>query len=353
MKVYVDEKYHFYELFNENNGTLIRSNIDGTHEEAKYRSFPELIDIGIMGSCISGRTGICKNAGIDCYQNAISSYKADMTLENYNWIISQCKGKVFQVALGGAGDPNKHKDLGDILELTRSIGIVPNLTTSGYLLLPEEINLIKKYCGAVAVSYYSRLINNEESNYVTGEAVEKFVKAGCITNIHFVISEETIDEAIYRLKHNIWPAGISAIIFILYKPVGLGVKYKRVKCDKRLNRFMKLVLEKKYSFNIGFDTCFTPALCNHEKNISIQSVDSCEAARFSMYIDSELMAYPCSFDNQTGQYKVKLNPLSIQDAWDGEIFDGFRKEKKEKCISCNKKKLCNGGCHLGIEIDLC
>ncbi|MDZ5726787.1 hypothetical protein U2P91_17305 [Acetobacterium sp. K1/6] len=52
MKIYVDKKYHFYELFNEKNGTLIRSNIEGTDIDAKCRSFPELIDIGIMGSCI-------------------------------------------------------------------------------------------------------------------------------------------------------------------------------------------------------------------------------------------------------------------------------------------------------------
>ena len=306
MKVYVDKKYRFYELFNEKNGTLIRSDIYETHEDAKYRSFPELIDIGVMGSCISGRKGICKNAGIDCYQNAISSYKLDMSLEDYRWIINQCMGKTFQVALGGAGDPNKHKNFGQILEITKSAGIVPNLTTSGYLLSFEEVDLIKKNCGAVAVSYYSRLINNEESNCVTGDAIEKFVKAGCITNIHFVVSDKTIDEAIYRLENNVWPAGISAIIFILYKPVGLGCKQKKVKCDKRLNRFVELVLGRKYSFDIGFDTCFTPVLCNYEKNISAQSIDSCEAARFSMYIDSELVAYPCSFDNQTGQYKIKL-----------------------------------------------
>lgn len=353
MKIYVDKKYRFYELFNEKNGTLIRSNVEGTEEDAKFRSFPELIDIGIMGSCLSGKTGMCKNAGIDCYQNAVSSCKPDMKLDDYEWIISQCKEKVFQVALGGAGDPNKHRDFGDILKVTRDNGIVPNLTTSGYQLLDNEIKLIREYCGAVAVSYYSRLEGENESNYLTCNAIEKFVSAGCITNIHFIISNDTIEEAIYRLENNIWPNGISAIIFILYKPVGLGIEEKRVRNDDRLKKFMELIVNKNYPYRVGFDTCFTPALCNYEEKISFQSIDACEAARFSMYINSELVAYPCSFDNQIGLYKVALKPDSIQMAWDSVIFEKFRNNSTEKCAECVKNNICNNGCHLKLGIDLC
>ena len=47
MIYYEDKKYHFFELFNEKSGTLIRSNVFGTDLEATMRSFPELIDIGI------------------------------------------------------------------------------------------------------------------------------------------------------------------------------------------------------------------------------------------------------------------------------------------------------------------
>jgi len=33
--------------------------------------------------------------------------------------INQCKNKVFQVALGGAGDPNKHEDFEKLLQESR------------------------------------------------------------------------------------------------------------------------------------------------------------------------------------------------------------------------------------------
>lgn len=301
MIYYEDKKYNFFEFFNEENGTLIRSNIIGTQKEANMRSFPELIDIGIMGQCEAGKHGICKSAGIDCYQNAPNSKKENMTLNDYEMILKQCKGKVFQIALGGAGDPNKHKDFQQILELTRKYGIIPNLTTSGYDLKDEEIKNIKKYCGSIAVSYYSRLDKNgQELNELTIEAINKFIAAGCKTNIHYVVSNETIDEAIYRLEHNAWPKGIDSIIFILYKPVGLGSNDKKLKKDKKLKAFLKKAITKKYEYNIGFDTCFTSALVEFKDDIDMQSVDSCEAGFFSMYIDSEMNAYPCSFDNQRG-----------------------------------------------------
>ena len=340
-------------MFNEANGTLIRSNIFGTDQEANMRSYPELIDVGIMGQCESSKLGICSKAGVECYQNALNSRKRNMSLENYESILKQSKNKTFQIALGGAGDPNKHENFEEILLLTKEYGIIPNLTTSGYNLLDTEIDSIKKYCGAVAVSYYSKLVNDEETNDLTVNAIERFVAAGCITNIHYVISNDSLDEAIYRLENEKWPIGINAIIFILYKPVGLGKKEKVVKWSSKLKKFLSLAIKIKHPYKVGFDTCFTSALIRFDNIINTSSIDACEAARFSMYIDCEMNAYPCSFDNQDGIFKVSLLNNSILDAWNSREFNDFRSLKKEKCHLCNKKDLCNEGCKLKLPIDLC
>lgn len=354
MIYYEDKKYNFYELFNEKNGTLIRSSIIGTSQDATMRSFPELIDIGIMGKCDAAEAGLCRSAGVECYQNAINSRKSNMTITDYESIIKQSKNKVYQVALGGAGDPNKHEKIEEILVMTRDYGIIPNMTTSGYNILDHEIESIRKYCGAVAVSFYSRLERDgREGNSVTIEAINKFVDAGCITNIHYVVSDETIDEAIYRLENDVWPQKINAIIFILYKPVGLGKKEKMVKADKRLYRFLDLATKKKHAYRIGFDTCFTPTLVKYGEVIDVMSIDACEAARFSMYIDSEMNAYPCSFDNQEGKYKVSLKDKKIIDVWNSEQFEQFRMIKKSKCDLCSMCNLCNFGCGLELGIDIC
>ena len=354
MIYYEDKKYHFFELFNEENGTLIRSNILGTNCDANMRSFPELIDVGIMGHCKAAQSEICAKAGIDCYQNAKGSINRNMSVEDYVSILKQSKDKTFQIALGGAGDPNKHEEFGNILSMTRAYGIVPNMTTSGYNILECEISNIKRYCGAVAISYYSRLSTyGTELGDITVSAINQLVQADCETNIHYVISNDSIDEAIYRLEHEVWPKGINAIIFILYKPVGLGIQRKIAKWDNKLKKFLRLAVNKKHPYRVGFDTCFTSALVRYNDCIEMQSVDSCEAARFSMYIDANLNAYPCSFDNQRGIYKVSLNGKSIEDVWNGNVFESFRNKKKDRCNSCQMIDLCNQGCKLELNIDLC
>lgn len=65
---------------------------------------------------------------------------------------------------------------------------------------PEIAALCEKYCGAVAVSWY-------RSEY-TLQAIQMLLDAGVKTNIHYVLGENSIDEALERLKKNDFPKGI-------------------------------------------------------------------------------------------------------------------------------------------------
>lgn len=350
MIIYKDEVFGFFEIFNEKNGTLIRSDVNGV--DPVMRSFPELLDVGIMGHCDSGE--YCINAGVDCYQSGQTIYAPHMTIENFSKIAKQAAGKTFQIALGGAGDPNKHPKFENIMKICRVFRIVPNMTTSGFFLTDKEVQLIKKYCGAVAVSWYSRLINGRETNPETIQAVERLIQVGCTTNIHYVVSKDTINEAIIRLEMNLFPRGINAVVFILYKPVGNGVTEKVLKhTDVRLERFFSLVTEKKYSYRIGFDTCFTPAILCRANTIPTASIDACEAATFSMYIDSQMNCFPCSFGIWDKRISESLDEKMLREIWMGEKFTEFRMRKKRKCINCGHRQLCQDGCRLGVDIDLC
>ena len=349
MIVYKDEKYNFYELFIEENGTLIRSDVDGV--DPIMRSFPELLDVGIMGHCNNGI--YCQRAGIDCYQRGAELITPHMSVEDFELIARQASGKTFQIALGGAGDPHKHPNFEEILRISRYYHIVPNLTTSGFQLLDEEIAIIKKYCGAVAVSWYSRIVNGQESNYDTITSVNRLVKNGCTTNIHFVVSRDTLSEAIQRLETDRFPSGINAVIFILYKPVGMGLKDKVISSkDKRLAHFFELI-SRRHPFQIGFDTCFTPAIVHWAHDVSPVSIDACEAGTFSMYIDSRMNCYPCSFGIWNSEKPETLHEKSLREIWNGKQFSIFRGHNKGKCSTCSMAFLCHTGCKLGLSIDLC
>lgn len=428
IRIINDKTYHFTSIFNDKTGEYIRG-IDRT-DDPFMAEYPHLIDVGLMGHCEHGRSGLCMKAGIKCYQDGLHVNKPNMTFENYKKIVDWSEGRLFEIALGGAGDPDMHKNFEEVLKYTREHGIIPNFTTSGLGMTPEKAAICKTYCGAVAVSMYSRIsdisfiamrertkeeektpyenIDNipiifnlkntnkncyiDEPNYVinnkvfkweylhhiseedlngkyelyrvyeekqgpnyTINAIQELLKAGVKTNIHYVVSNTTIDEAILRLKYNGFPEGINAVVFLLHKPVGLGTKDDILNInDPRVEEFFELVDAGNFPFKVGFDSCSIPGVLKWSKNIDTCSIDTCEGSRFSMYITSDMKALPCSFDNQEQKYAFQLSDgTTIQDAWNSNEFESFRKYLKNSCPNCKNRALCMGGCPLQNSIVLC
>lgn len=341
----VDKTNKFFSIFCPETGFYFRSNVAGTKVEPFKADYPELIDIGIMGHCRFGQSGICIQSGVECYQNGLNIIEPNMTFENFKKIIDESKGKTFQIALGGRGDPDQHEHFREILAYSRENKIVPNFTTSGIGIDENIAKLCSKYCGAVAVSWYR--------NSCTIRAINTLLKAGVKTNIHYVLSKTSIDEAINRLETDNFPNNINAIIFLLHKPIGLGSKEKVLDAnDERLHKFF-LLTSKKHKFKIGFDSCTVSGILNFTDDILEESFDACEAARWSMYISSDMIAMPCSFGNTEPKLRYNLKNSTISDAWKSSIFEDFRLNFIKSCSSCPKKRLCLGGCPIAPEINLC
>lgn len=55
----------------------------------------------------------------------------------------------------------------------------------------------------------------------TEHAIRMLIDAGVKTNIHYVLSKETLAEAVERLATHTFPKNLNAIVFLLHKPVGL------------------------------------------------------------------------------------------------------------------------------------
>lgn len=346
MKRFIDRRNRFVEAFDEKTGFYIRSGIldennKDTGIDPFMRCFPSLIDIGIMERCVCSSK--CK---VDCYQKACDRTGSNMSLDDYRCIMEQSKGKVFQCALGGAGDPDTHEHFEEILKITREYGIVPNFTTSGITFTKEKAELCKKYCGAVAVSFH-----NEEYTY---NALSMLIEAGVKTNIHYVLSAKSIDDAIYRLKYDRFPSGINAVVFLLYKPIGLGRAENVLTADNpKVKEFFEIIDSGDFNFKVGFDSCTCAGIINNTSNIDLQSIDFCEGGRHSMYIDANMNAMPCSFGNQDPKWHVSLRTHTIQEAWDGAVFEQFRHSLKNSCQNCTKRGCCAGGCPICREVVLC
>ena len=344
-----DEKYHFKFGFDTETGAYIRTGIldeDGndTGVDPFMASYPHLIDVGIMGHCIHGKTGLCAKAGIGCYQSGLLVQKPNMTVEDFRSIAEQSKGRCNQFALGGRGDPDQHEHFEEILKICRENVLVPNFTTSGYGMTPEIAKLCKQYCGAVAVSWY-------RSEY-TLSAIQMLLDAGVKTNIHYVLGKNSIDEAIDRLTRNDFPKGINAVIFLLHKPAGQGTKENVLSVsDPRVAEFFAQV-DEPHPFKVGMDSCNVPGAIRFCKSVMMESLDTCEGGRYSCYIGADMVMVPCSFD-QNRKYEVSLRDMTIEQAWNSVPFERFRDRMRGACPGCDKKDLCMGGCPLMPEIVFC
>lgn len=344
-----DKKYNFKSAFDAVSGAYVRTGIldengKDTGVDPFMASYPHLIDVGVMGHCIHGKTGLCAKAGIGCYQSGLLVEQPNMAVEDFRWIAEQSKHRCNQFALGGRGDPDQHEHFEELLKICRENDLVPNFTTSGYGMTPEIAKLCKKYCGAVAVSWY-------RSEY-TLNAIQMLQEAGVKTNIHYVLGNNSIDEAIERLNDNSFPEGINAVIFLLHKPAGQGTKANILAFDdSRVKEFFSQI-DLRHPYKTGMDSCNVPGAIHYCKNVLPESLDTCEGGRFSCYISADMYMTPCSFD-QEKKYYVPLRGSSIEEAWNSEPFEAFRNRMRSACPGCEKKELCMGGCPLMPEIVFC
>ena len=350
-----DKTNKFLSIFDPNTGFYVRTGVIENGKDTGVDPFmtiyPQLIDVGIMGHCDSGKRGLCKAAGIECYQDGLNLSKPNMTLDDFKRIVDESKGKVLQIALGGRGNPNKHENFKEILQYCRANDIVPNYTTSGMELTDEEVALTKEYCGAVAVSW--------QRAPHTLAAIKKFVDAGCKTNIHYVLGNFSIREAIGKLLAEpgdefAFPEGINAVVFLAHKPVGLGDEKNVLQAgDMFVEKFFNLIDKCSFPFKIGFDSCSVPGILNYTTKIDKASIDTCEGARWSMYISADMVALPCSFD-QDHRWGVPLNDnTSIKNAWEGAYFEDFRNSFRTSCKGCKDVVECKGGCPIKKQVVLC
>ncbi len=350
IRVHCDSQYRFLSFFNPATGAYFRTGVldqgRDTGIDPFMASFPELLDVGIMGHCAHGLSGLCARSGVECYQMGGGVSQPHMALDDFAHIARQCEARTFQFALGGRGDPDMHPHFPEILEICRQHRIVPNFTTSGFGLTGDKAALCRQYCGAVAVSWYRSAF--------TLRAIDMLLQAGVKTSIHFVLSRSTIREAISLLEEAGFPRGVNAVVFLLHKPVGSGSRANVLqKDDPEVEEFFRTADRGGFPWKIGFDSCSIPGLLTFTRSIAPESLDTCEGARWSAYITPDMQMLPCSFDSAALRWAVDLRSHSIEEAWNTREFQDFRQHFRTSCPHCPKRSACMGGCPIVPEVVLC
>ncbi|MDR1608690.1 MAG: radical SAM protein [Deltaproteobacteria bacterium] len=334
----------YFVLFNQNNGSFLRYGKNDIDPFSNVKG-PELLDISL--------TNFCARECDFCYRQSNKEGKF-MPLADYSLIMGQAKKVgVLQVALGG-GNPNQHPEFTKILKITRDHNIIPSYTTNGQGLTDALYKSTKELCGAMAVSWYDP--------YIDAEAVIKKAKEYKIkVNIHFLLSQNSLPRAIDLLEtRSDLLETINALVFLNYKPIHTPESLCLTD-GYQIQYFFDLIKNIK-TCKIGFDSCIISYLPLMGKDLVLESIDFCEAGRFSAYISEDLLLYPCSFLNDISNNGVNLKLTSLEDGWrNGEEFVKIRQKLNspgtqnfpiKACGSCESYSLCHGGCQI-LNINRC
>lgn len=344
IRMHRDSKHNYYHIFDHETGIAVRWGKN--NKEPFWREEgPELLDISI--------TDYCERECEFCYRKA-NRQGSFMELALYDEILQQSEmAGVQQIALGG-GNPNQHPDFTEFLRMAREHHIVASYTTNGQGMTEEIYHATKMYGGAVAASWY----------YPYSDAmkvIENCGKLGIPVNIHFVLYKESLSGALELLSSEkiLWNY-VNAIIFLNYKPLGFKI-YEQLQDDQNLDYFLKSAISFE-KCKVGFDSCMISWLVKNKELIAEESIDFCEAGRFSAFISEKGFMYPCSFQCGNISCGDNIRERNLMEIWRyGTTFIKIRnclahpahqKMSIPTCINCSDYKLCHGGCQ-EFEINRC
>jgi len=261
-----------------------------------------------------------------------------MTLDTFAKVFAKLPPTITQIAFG-IGDIDGNPDLWKIMEFCRSNGVVPNITINGARMTPEYFDNLAKYCGAVAVSVYDKDLTYDAIQELTNRGMRQI-------NIHYMISEETIDmayEVMNDMKNDPRLARMNAIVFLSLKTKGNAKKGFTQLSQEKFNALSEYAIEN--YVRIGFDSCssfkFFASLDQNKKLTEdfrkkmYECVEPCESSVYSSYINTEGKYFPCSFcENVDGWDGLDVLAADdfIKDIWYNEKTVEFR----NKLLNCKR-----------------
>lgn len=327
-EIHQNQKYlkspNYNYVFNRDDGRFMRW---GEHfdDDPDFSEFgPEIADIEI--------STICRKGCSFCYKSNTASGK-NMTIETFQKIFAKLPDTVCQIAFG-IGDLDANPDIWKILGYSRDNDVIPNITVNGYRLTEQDIEDLSLFLGAVAISNYDKDIC-----YRTVQRFATYIDEPGITlkqvNIHQLLCEETYDqcmELLHDVKNDPRLEKLNAVVFLIMKPKGKRNKFHQLRDMTKYRNLINYAFE--LGVPIGFDSCTAPSFLRAVKDRPEYEqlkmcAEPCESTCFSIYIDVDGNAWPCSFcEGMEG-----ISPISIEnsenflrDVWHSDQFRTFRQK---------------------------
>jgi len=356
-KVVKSPKYNY--VFNTKTGFFARWG-ETKEDDPDFSPFgPEILDIEISTICHQG----CSF----CYKTNTAKGK-NMSLDTFKQIFAKMPPNLTQIAFG-IGSIDANPDLFPIMAHTRKMGIIPNITINGYRMKNQHYRGLASFCGAVAVSNYDKDVcyqTVEDLNWYKKENPTSTLRQ---INIHQVLSEESVGQC-FELMHDMQTdsrlSELNAVVFLLLKPKGGRNVSHQLRNSTKYKALIDYAMAKKLP--IGFDSCSAPSFLRAIKDYDEtlrkqleQVAEPCESTMFSLYVNVNGEAVPCSFcDGEKGMMPIDMLSVEnfMKEVWGAYSTVAFRiklldSQEKYGCRQCpvfdveinqdNAQEICCGG----------
>ena len=294
-KYFYNDEHTYHCFFSKMTGFTVRISEDISKPDPIWCDLgPEILDLEIsVNGCpkVGGKN--CKF----CYKNNSDAEPTNMTFETFKTIFDKFPKSLYSIAFGITG-VQTNPDFPKMLQYCRENGVVPNYTLSGADLNDEIMSVTAKYCGAVAVSCYE---GNRQLCYDTIKRMYEESNKKLHVNMHIVLSEDKTQlDHIWTVLNDIKDkkvVGLRNIVFLRIKPVGRAGK---MDCKIHLDTYKKIMsfcMDNNIGF--GFDSCSAKTAVKVLKELGheelVECCESCEGYSYSLYCNTEGIAFPCSF----------------------------------------------------------
>jgi len=308
IKILTSPGYNYF--FDKTNGLFLRWGWTQDDNPQWSPLGPEIADIEIS-------TGDCSSGCPWCYKSNAEREGQHMNLDTLVKILDTLPDTLTQVALG-ITDADANPDFVTMLQACRLRGVIPNYTTSGHGMTQDIAKATADLCGAVAVSVYPHNLT------LAFQTIQGFIDLGMKqVNIHLLYHARNKNFVKAVLEEAELIDGLNAVVLLGLKPTGGAAGWEPMgQAD-----FTDILDNANVS--LGFDSCsahkFLAWAADKDMPEAEIFAEPCESSLFSIYINVEGKAYPCSF------VEDKVEPVDLlvaedfrRDVWESAPFWEFR-----------------------------
>jgi len=185
-------------------------------------------------------------------------------------------------------------------------------------------------------------IETEVKNDLAYDAIYELTNRGMTqVNIHYMISEETYDQAfeiMKDIKTDPRLAKLNALVFLSLKPKGRSEGRFHQLDQVKFDGMIKYALDNQIPF--GFDSCSAQKVNKYidkqdgKLDALKQHVEPCESTLYSLYIDVNGDFYPCSFSLDIKGWEKGLSVIECKDFLKDVWFNEKTKQFRNNVIQC-------------------